>query len=125
VIGWTHSLDLGTVMRTRRTEYKHVFLWPDGTPTVSSTWLKVKHVAGLYRDGTSAEEIQRMFRDHSLAEIFSALAYYVDNEKQINRRMDDDEREADQLWSEIQVRQGPSPTRQLLEQRRHALGRAR
>jgi len=110
-------------MRTTKTEYKHVLLWPDGTPTVSGTRLKLKFVAGLYRDGTSAEEIQRMYPDHSLAEIFSALAYYLDHKEQMDRAMDEGEREAERLWKEIQARQGPSPTREQLEERRRALGR--
>jgi uncharacterized protein (DUF433 family) len=112
-------------MRTKKTPYKHIRLWPDGTPTVSGTRLKVKHVAAAYRGGASAEEIQQMYPDHTLGEIFSALAYYLDRKDEMHRAMDADEREAVRLWEEIQVRQGPSPTRQELEERLRAAARAR
>ncbi len=104
-------------MRTKKTEYKHILLWPDGTPTVSGTRLKLKFVAGLYRDGVHAEEIQRMYPMHTLAEIFSALAYYFDHRESIDDQMDEADQKADELWKEIQSRQGAFPTRAELEAR--------
>lgn len=112
-------------MRTKKTAYKHVLLWPDGTPTVSGTRLKVKHVAAAYNSGRRPEEIQQGYPSHPLAEIYSALAYYFDHKDEMDRAMDEDEREAARLWEEIQARQGPSPTRKELEERLRAQVRAR
>ena len=98
-------------MRTKKTAYKHVLLWPDGTPTVSGTRLKVKHVAAAYNSGRHPEEIQQGYPSHSLAEIYSALANHKD---EMDRRTEEDEREEERLRAEIQARQGPSPTREEL-----------
>ena len=102
-------------MRTKRTAYKHVLLWPDGTPTVSGTRLKVKHVAAMHRySGKSPEALVESFPPHTLAEMCSALAFYYDHKDAMDRQMEEDEREADRLWKEIQERQGPSPSREEL-----------
>ncbi|MGD9894811.1 MAG: DUF433 domain-containing protein [Dehalococcoidia bacterium] len=112
-------------MRTKRTEYKHVLLWPDGTPTVSGTRLKVKHVAAEYDHGRTPEEIQESYPSHALAEIYSALAFYFDHKEEMDRNMEEDAREEERLWAEIQNRQGPSPTREELVERHHARDRVR
>jgi uncharacterized protein (DUF433 family) len=113
-------------MRTKKTEYKHILLWPDGTPTVSGTRLKVKHLAALHRhNGASAEELHQSYPSHSLAEIHSALAYYYDHKNEMDRQMDEDERQEQQLWAEIEARQGPSPTREQLIERLKARDRVR
>ena len=79
---------------TTPTAYAHIVLWPDGTPTVSGTRLKVKHVAIEYRYGARPEEIQQKFPTHTLGEIFSALAYYADHKDQIDRQLEEGERVA-------------------------------
>jgi uncharacterized protein (DUF433 family) len=112
-------------MRTKKTEYKHVLLWPDGTPTVSGTRLKVKLIGAAYRDGASAEEIQQDYPEYSLAEIHSAIAYYLDHREQMDREWEDSRRRAEEAWVEIQRRQGRSPTREELQERLKLLGRAR
>jgi uncharacterized protein (DUF433 family) len=81
-------------MRTKRTEYKHVLLWPDGTPTVSGTRLKVKHLAALHRyNAKGPEELVDAFPPHTLAEMYSALAYYYDHKADMDQQMDEDERD--------------------------------
>jgi uncharacterized protein (DUF433 family) len=92
---------------------------------VSGTRLKVKHVAAAYNSGRCPEDIQQGYPSHSLAEIYSALAYYFDHKEEMDRRMEEDEREEERLWAEIQERQGPSPTREELLarlERKKALG---
>jgi uncharacterized protein (DUF433 family) len=102
-------------METTKTEYKHVLLWPDGTPTVSGTRLKVKHVAAAHRyRGLGPHELVESYPPHTLGEMYSALAFYYDHKDEMDRQMDEDEREAERLWIEIQLRQGPSPTREEL-----------
>jgi uncharacterized protein (DUF433 family) len=79
-------------MRTKRTEYKHVLLWPDGTPTVSGTRLTVKHVAAQHRyNGKGPEELVDAFPPHTLGEMYSALAYYYDHKADMDQQMDKDE----------------------------------
>lgn len=113
----------GGVMRTKRTEYKHVRLWPDGTPTVSGTRLKVKHIAEVYNGGQKPEEIQASYTSHTLGEIYSALAYYLDHKEAMDHQIEQDKREVARLWAEIQAWQGPSLTREQLLERRGKLDR--
>jgi uncharacterized protein (DUF433 family) len=81
-------------MRTKQTAYKHVRLWPDGTPTISGTRLKVKHVAALHRyNGRTPQELVESFPPHTLGEMYSALAYYYDHQPELDREMDEDQRE--------------------------------
>jgi len=106
-------------MRTKKTEYKHVLLWPDGTPTASGTRLKVKHLAALHRyNGKTPEQLAESFPPHTLAEMYSALAYYYDHKAEMDSEMEQDreefERARDAAWE-------TSPMRAKLE----ALGRAR
>jgi uncharacterized protein (DUF433 family) len=83
-------------MKTTPTAHAHILLWPDGTPTLSGTRLKVKHVAALHRyNGKTAEELQHSYPSHTLGEIYSALAFYHDHKDEMDREMDEDEREFD------------------------------
>ena len=108
-------------METTPTAYAHILLRPDGTPTVSGTRLKVKHVAALHRKrGMSAEDLQRAFPSHSLGEIYSALAYYYDHRDEIDRALEEDEREEEALRAEIEAYHGGSAVLKKLK----ALGRA-
>ena len=96
-------------MRTKRTEYKHVLLWPDGTPTVSGTRLKVKHVAALHRNGSrTAEELQQAFPPHTLAEMYSALAYYYDHKEEFDREIEEDDREFEEGRRRMMAEMGSS-----------------
>ena len=108
-------------MRTRRTEYKHVRLWPDGTPTVSGTRLKVKHIAALHRfNGKSAEELQQAFPPHTLAEMYSALAYYYDHKEEIDHEIEEDDREFEEGHSRMMTEMGASHPLGRMLASRHA-----
>lgn len=96
-------------MRTKRTEYKHVLLWPDGTPTVSGTRLKVKHLAALHRNGgKTVEALRDAYPDYSPGEIYSALAYYYDHRKEIDREIERGREEVARIRAEIEAEQGGS-----------------
>jgi uncharacterized protein (DUF433 family) len=103
-------------MRTRRTDYKHILLWPDGTPTVGGTRLKVKHLAELHRyNHLSPEELQQSYPSHSLGEIYSALAYYYDHKEEIDRQIDTDDRDEEALIADIEALQGGWPARERVK----------
>jgi uncharacterized protein (DUF433 family) len=102
-------------VETTKTDYKHVLLWPDGTPTVSGTRLKVKHVAAAHRyRGLGPQELVESYPSHTLGEMYSALAFYYDHKDEMDRQMEEDEHEEERLWAGIQTRQGPRPTREEL-----------
>lgn len=96
-------------MRTKRTDYKHVRLWPDGTPTVGGTRLKVKHLAALHRNaGRTAEALYDAYPDHTLGEIYSALAYYYDHRDEIDREIERGRQEVERIRAEIEAEHGGS-----------------
>ncbi len=81
-------------MESTKTEYKHILLWPDGTPTVSGTRLKVKHVAAAHRSrGLGPDELVESFPPHTLGEMYCALAYYYDHKEAIDHELDEDDRQ--------------------------------
>ena len=59
-----------------------------GVPIVRGTRTAVAHVAGYYRLGLSPEEIQRELPHLTLAQVFDALAYYLDHVEEIDLRME-------------------------------------
>ncbi len=89
-------------MRTKRTEYKHVRLWPDGTPTVGGTRLKVKFIGAAYRRGADAAEIQADYPEYSLAQIHCAIAYYLDHKDEMDRAWDEAEQRIQESRAEWQ-----------------------
>jgi uncharacterized protein (DUF433 family) len=64
-----------------------------GTPIINGTRTSVANVAGYYLMGLSPEEIQRELIHLSLAQIFDALAYYLDHRETIDRELERDREE--------------------------------
>jgi uncharacterized protein (DUF433 family) len=52
--------------------------------------------------GLSPEEIQQNHPDLSLAQIYSALAYYYDHQDDIDSQIEDSRLEYERLWAENQ-----------------------
>jgi uncharacterized protein (DUF433 family) len=55
-----------------------------GEPTVAATRIPVRAIVGLWRLGTPPEEIPTQFSQLTLAQVFDALSFYLDNEAEIN-----------------------------------------
>ena len=102
-------------MRMRPTEYPHI-LWniDKDLPCISGTRLRVQDVVAHYRAGRSAEEIQQAYPSYTLAQVFSALAYYYDHMEEMDRQIEERRRMAEAALAEIEARQGPSPLREKL-----------
>ncbi|MEM6256125.1 MAG: DUF433 domain-containing protein [Cyanobacteria bacterium P01_D01_bin.156] len=56
----------------------------DGEPTVVGTRVSVRTLVGQWRLGTPAEEIPTQFPQLTLAQVFDALSFYLDNQAEIN-----------------------------------------
>jgi uncharacterized protein (DUF433 family) len=102
-------------MRMRPTEYPHI-LWNEDKdlPCVEGTRLRVQDVVGNHAAGRSAEEIQEAYPSYTLAQIYSALAYYYDHKAEMDRQIAERQRIAEAALAEIERRQGPSPLRERL-----------
>lgn len=55
-----------------------------GEPTIAATRISVRAVVGLWRLGTPPEEIPTQFPQLTLAQVFDALSFYLDNQPEIN-----------------------------------------
>ena len=61
-----------------------------GMPIIKGTRTSVANIAGYYLMGLSPEEIQRELPHLRLAEIFDALAFYLDNKGTVDREIEKD-----------------------------------
>jgi uncharacterized protein (DUF433 family) len=98
-------------MPSTETSYEHIVL--DGTvPTLSGTTFKVKDlVAQAQAYGWSPEELHFQHPTLSMGQIHSALAFYWDHRKEIDRQIQDDLESSDRLRDELAQ---DSPLRQRL-----------
>ncbi|MEO1210934.1 MAG: DUF433 domain-containing protein [Cyanobacteria bacterium J06638_20] len=56
-----------------------------GEPIIVNTRTSVRAIVGLWRMGTPPEEIQATHLTHlTLAQVFDALSFYLDNQAEIN-----------------------------------------
>jgi uncharacterized protein (DUF433 family) len=89
-----------------KTRYDHIILNEEGIPTIAGTDMKVIELV-LERTayGWSPEELHFQHPFLTLGQIYSALAYYYDNQEKI----EDDIEQRLQVVDEIQRKSGPSP----------------
>ena len=64
-----------------------------GSPIIRGTRTSVANIAGYYLMGLTPEEIQRELPHLRLAQIFDALAFYLDHRETINHELQDDKEE--------------------------------
>ncbi|MGB3293883.1 MAG: DUF433 domain-containing protein [Phormidesmis sp.] len=72
---------------TNATTSKYVRRSPvilNGEPTIVGTRLPVRALVNLWRLGTSPEEIPTQYPHITLAQVFDALSFYLDNQAEIN-----------------------------------------
>jgi len=94
-----------------RVAYAHIEFRDDGKPIIAGTRTKVKEVVlDHIADGWDADEIHRQYPYLSLGQIHSALAYYYDHKDEMDREIQEDVREFD----ELRAKAGESPTRKKL-----------
>ena len=88
------------------TRYDHIMLNEAGIPTIAGTDMKVVEiVVERTAYGWSPEELHYQHPFLTLAQIYSALAYYYDHQEKIDEDIEQRLRRVDQ----IQRDKGPSP----------------
>lgn len=55
-----------------------------GEPIIIGTRISVRAIVGLWRLGTRPEEIPLQYPQLTLAQVFDALSFYLDNQAEIN-----------------------------------------
>jgi uncharacterized protein (DUF433 family) len=86
---------------------QHIKIDPDTwRPCVAGTGIRVWDVYVLHeRQGKSADEVVAAFPHLTLADVHAALAYYWDNQQEMDRQM----READEFVAGLKAASGPGP----------------
>ena len=91
---------------TIKTCYEHIAIGEDGVPTIAGTTMKViELVVERLAYGWSPEELHLQHPYLTLGQIHSALAYYWDHEEELNREIEQDLKDIDQMRKAA----GPSP----------------
>jgi len=86
----SRTVDLGTLI-TRSPDVR------GGRPRIVGTGVTVQRIVGWYKIGLSPEEIAEEFGHLTLAQIYTALAYYHANRDEIESAIAADAAEADRL----------------------------
>ena len=80
------------------TEYKYVVIDENNVPVIKGTNMKVIELVLAQKGyGWSPDELHFQYPHVSLAQVYSALAYYADHREQIEKQIKDDLKELDEL----------------------------
>ncbi|MGK7919104.1 MAG: peptidoglycan DD-metalloendopeptidase family protein [Trichodesmium sp.] len=76
-------------MTTTKTEYKYVYLDKKKVPIITGSTMTVVELITSVKDYSwTAEELQKNYPDLSMSQIYSALAYYWDNQAKIDAEIE-------------------------------------
>lgn len=83
-------------------------LWKDGTIRVKGTRLLIDMIIGAYNRGERPEEIFESFpsNEYTVADIYSVIAYYLQNKSKIDKYLAKREKEAKEVWKKIEAMPG-------------------
>jgi uncharacterized protein (DUF433 family) len=90
----------------------------DGTIRVGGTRVRLDTVIFAFNEGYTAEEIVTQFPSLTLADVYSTLAYYLDNRALVDDYIRRGEEEAARLQRDIETRPGYKAFREKLLARR-------
>jgi len=79
-----------------------------GRVRIDGTRITVHRIATLYKQGQSPEEIVQAYPQLSLAQIYSALAYYHANRDEIEKELSAADAQYDELKRQSTSRENPS-----------------
>ena len=75
-------------MKTNGIKYPHIASSPrilDGVPVIKGTRIAVRTIAGYYQLGMTPDEILQSLPHLTQSQLHSALAYYFDHQREIDR----------------------------------------
>ena len=87
--------------------------WDDGSIRVGNTRVLLDLVVYAFNEGRTPEEIVINYPTLKLSEVYGAITYYLENQKQIDNYVAQRENEAQQLWAKIES----EPNQKLLRQK--------
>ena len=88
--------------------------WDDGSIRVGGTRVTLETVLGVFKAGASPEEIVRRFDALRLPDVYAVVAYYLDNQAEVDSYIDQRERLGDEARERSERR---NPEQRALRER--------
>lgn len=105
------AVTIGTIPNAVRLE--------DGVFKVGDTRVSLDTVVYHFNNGADATEIQHNYDSLSLAQVHSAIAYYLHNKARIDEYLTAREHDRERSWQEYEAQHPPKITREVLWQRKN------
>jgi uncharacterized protein (DUF433 family) len=96
-----------------------------GVLKVGDTRVSLDTVVIEFNKGADAAEIQKMFDSMSLAQVHSAIAYYLHNKEAVDRYLANRQVSRAKMRNEIETAFPPKVTREMLLARKNGTARGR
>ena len=93
----------------------------DGTVRISGSRVTLDTIIGAFQKGATAEQIQDSFPSLSLAQIYGAIAYYLNHEADVETYLRERRAEAESIKHEIESQQDTAGFRARIRARRAQL----
>lgn len=93
----------------------------DGTVRITGSRVTLDTIIGGFQKGATAEQIQDSFPSLSLAQIYGAIAYYLDREADVEAYLGERRAEAEAIKHEIESQQDTTGFRARIRTRRAQL----
>jgi uncharacterized protein (DUF433 family) len=90
----------------------------DGVVRVGGTRVTLDTVVAAFKDGATAEEIVYQYPSLGLADVYAVIAYYLQNQAQVEAYLRRRQGQADQVRQENEARYSPGGIRERLIARR-------
>jgi uncharacterized protein (DUF433 family) len=77
-------------LKTAETGHSHIVINKGvcgGSPVIKGTRVSVASIAGFYQMGFGPEEIQRELPHLTLAQVYDAIAYFLDHREDIQQQL--------------------------------------
>ncbi len=93
--------------------------WQDGSIRVKGTRLLLDMIIGAYKNGECPEEIFDSFpsNEYTVADIYSVIAYYLNNKAKIDKYLARREKEAEEIRKQIESMPGYQEKREELRKK--------
>lgn len=93
-------------------------LWKDGTIRVKGTRLLIDMIVSAHNRGECPEEIFESFPSdvYTIADIYSIIAYYLQNKSKIDKYLAKREKEAEEVWEKIEALPNYQENKQKLKE---------
>ncbi len=98
-------------------------IWEDGTIRVGCSRVLLDLVVHHFKQGATAEQIHHSFPSLSLRDVYGAIFYYLEHTEEVERYLEEHERNAGEIEREFRKIQGSTRVQKELEKRRGRISR--